>query len=135
MKHEEIGERIKRRRRELDISAAELADRLSMSRATVHRWENGEIRTIKIPVVVAIARELNVSATWLLGKSEDKDPIDMREAIDKYTNLNELFDDLQSFFRYTEDLNSHGRRLSESDRIALADGMELLARVVLDRYK
>jgi transcriptional regulator with XRE-family HTH domain len=135
LEHEEIGERIKRRRMELDISAAELASRLSMSKATVHRWENGEIKNIKIPVVVAIARELKVSATWLLGKSQDKNPIDMREAIDKYANLNELFDDLQSFFRYTEDLTSHGKRISESDRIALADGMGLLERVVLDRYR
>jgi transcriptional regulator with XRE-family HTH domain len=64
---------MKERRRELDISAATLAERLSLSKATIHRYENGDIQKVKLPVIEAIARELRVSALWLIGKSEIKE--------------------------------------------------------------
>lgn len=73
MKYKAIGDRIKARRTELDISAAELAEMLSMSKATIHRYENGDIRNVKLPVAEAIARELKVNVLWLLGKSDRKE--------------------------------------------------------------
>lgn len=86
MEYREIGERIKARRIELDISAATLAERLSLSKATIHRYENGDIRNIKLPVAESIARELRVNPLWLIGKSdkkEDGDSEDFLTMLDK----------------------------------------------------
>ena len=73
MTYEDIGKRIKTRRKELKISALELGDRVGLSKATIHRYENGDIKNIKMPVVEAMAQILKVNPLWLLGKSEVKD--------------------------------------------------------------
>lgn len=65
MGYEDIGLRIKERRTALDISAADLADRLSMSKATIHRYENGEIKKIKISL--SKCRAVTVRTALLLG--------------------------------------------------------------------
>lgn len=39
---EQVGEQIARRRRELDLSQAELANRIGVRPQTVSRWERGE---------------------------------------------------------------------------------------------
>ena len=70
MEYMEIGARMKKRRMELNVSAAALAERLSLSKATIHRYENGDIKNIKLPVVESIARELRVNPMWLIGKSD-----------------------------------------------------------------
>lgn len=106
-----------------------------MSKATVHRYESGEIQNIKMPVIFTIAKELNVSPSWLLGKVDDMKELDTREAFEKYQNLNLLFDDLQTFFKVVENLKSHGKTITKYDRLLLADGMNLLKRAMLDKYK
>ena len=70
MKNEEIGKRIQQRRKALNISVVDIATYTGLSKATIHRYENGEIRNIKLPVVETIAAILNVNPLWLIGKSE-----------------------------------------------------------------
>lgn len=67
-----IGQRIKERREQLNISALEIAEATGLSKATIHRYENGEIKKIKLPVIESIAQILKVNPAWLIGKSEDK---------------------------------------------------------------
>ena len=45
-----IGERIKKRRKELEMTADELADMIGKSRATVYRYENGDIEDMPITI-------------------------------------------------------------------------------------
>lgn len=73
MSYEETGKRIKARRKELKISAADLAARIGLSKATIHRYENGDIKNIKMPVLESMADILMVNPLWLIGKTEVKD--------------------------------------------------------------
>ena len=68
----EIGERIKRRRGELGMTQGDVANKVGVAISTVQRYEKGQIRKTKLPVVEAIARALDVSPSWLIGKSECK---------------------------------------------------------------
>ena len=70
MKNEEIGKRIQERRKALNISVVDIAAYTGLSKATIHRYENGEIQNIKLPVVETIATMLDVNPLWLIGKSE-----------------------------------------------------------------
>lgn len=135
MDHRDIASRLKSRRMELDISVADLASRLSMSKATIHRYESGEIKQIKMPVIASISNELKVDPAWLLGKTDNKELIDYESAIEKYSELSALFDDLVSFIGYRPNIKYCGNVLEERDREALADGLNLLRRVILDRYR
>lgn len=62
-----IGERIKNRRKDLGISVEELAKRLGKNRATVYRYENGEIENLPTTVLEPIAKALYTTPAYLLG--------------------------------------------------------------------
>lgn len=135
MQHECIGERIKERRQELGISAADLAERLHMSRATIFRYENGEIKTIKIPVVMSIAYELKVNPAWLLGKTSRKEPLSEITKDDNYVEFTKIFDDLINFMEYRKDVECHGVRMNEVDRYSVAMALRVLLTITETRYK
>lgn len=97
MSYEETGKRIKNRRKELSISAAVLAERIGLSKATIHRYENGDIKNIKMPVLEAMADVLKVNPLWLIGKSTIKDghaSYDICTALDNMIRDLMMFDDL-----------------------------------------
>ena len=101
MTYEETGKRIKARRKELKISAAELAERIGLSKATIHRYESGDIKNIKMPVLESMAEVLKVNPLWLIGKTEIKDG---NTHYDVCTALDNMLRDLLMF----EDMVCHG---------------------------
>ncbi|MBR5305975.1 MAG: helix-turn-helix transcriptional regulator [Oscillospiraceae bacterium] len=62
-----IGQRIKQKRTELKMSADELAKRLGKNRATVYRYENGDIENLPIDILEPIAKALNTTPAYLMG--------------------------------------------------------------------
>lgn len=68
-----LGSRIKARRKELDLTLQNIADEIGVAKSTIQRYENGNIETIKLPVVEAIARVLKVNPSYLLGKTDNKE--------------------------------------------------------------
>ena len=72
MDRQKLGARLKYARTELrDMSLQDVADLSNVARSTVQRYEAGKIQTIKLPVVEAFARALQVNPSWLIGKSDD----------------------------------------------------------------
>lgn len=61
----EIGERLRAYRLGLGLDVGELAARLGVSRATVYRYEDGEV--VKIETLARLSQVLNVSMPSLLG--------------------------------------------------------------------
>lgn len=69
-----VGERIKRRRVELGMSAEQLAGILGINKATIFRYENGVIEKMPITILEPIAEALKTTPAWLLGwYAEDTD--------------------------------------------------------------
>lgn len=130
MRHLEIGKRIKQRRLEMDISASELATRLSMSRATIHRYENGDIAKIKLPVIDSIARELNVNPAWLLGKS------DVKERDDYSRQRHDLRTIVGDFIEYMDNdgITCCDVVMSADDRQYVAFMLDAMLGVMVSRY-
>lgn len=70
------GERIKCRRKELSMSAEQLAEKVNLSPATIYRYEKGDIEKVPADILKKIARALNSSPAYLMGwESENKPPI------------------------------------------------------------
>lgn len=67
----EIGRRIKQRREELGMTQKELGEALWLNKSTIQRYENGIINKIKIPVLHAMAKQLNVDPQWLALKTDN----------------------------------------------------------------
>lgn len=66
----EIGSRIAQARKDKGLTAKELADKISVAASTITRYEKGSIAKIKLPVIEAIARALDVNPMWIIGKSD-----------------------------------------------------------------
>lgn len=126
MRNDEIGIRIRSRRSELDIPVADLAERLSMSRATLHRYENGEIRQIKLPVIESIARELRCNPAWLIGKSSRKEAVADVRGDRRYMELLVVLEDVTQHVISNDGITCNGRRMTERERKAVAAGLRAI---------
>ena len=71
---EQIGQRIRARRKVCGMTQTALGDAVGLNKSTIQRYESGKIDTIKLPVLAAIAQTLNVSAAWLTGQSPHAEP-------------------------------------------------------------
>lgn len=85
-----IGQRIKQRREELNMTQAELGAALWLNKSTIQRYETGKISKIKIPVIHAIAKHLNVDPNWLMGESNN-----MGEFVPRYEQFQKWEDEVQ----------------------------------------
>lgn len=68
------GERIRARRKEVGVSADELADKVGVSRSTIFRWENGFIEKMPGDKLVPIARALQTTVGYLMGWEDGQIP-------------------------------------------------------------
>lgn len=66
-----VGEKIKLRRKELKISADDLADAVGVSRSTIFRYEKGDIEKVGPEVLKKIADKLRISPAELMGWSDE----------------------------------------------------------------
>lgn len=62
-----IGDRIRARRQELGLSVEELANRLGKNRATIYRYENGNIKDMPTQVLEPLAAVLETTPAALMG--------------------------------------------------------------------
>lgn len=96
-----LAEKLKEARRQSGLSQEQLAEKLSVSRSAIAKWESGkgmpDVENLK-----AIAKLLNVSVDYLLNDGEAKDIIQIKEAI----NLDEY--------------EKHGKCRSKSDAVVVS---------------
>ncbi len=69
----EIYERIKKRRKEIGLSAEEVANALHVSRATIHRYESKDIEKLPTNIMEPLAKVLKCSVPYLMGWDETDD--------------------------------------------------------------
>lgn len=62
-----IGKRIKERRKELGMSADDLARQLGKDRSTIYRYEKGDIENMPLDILEPIAKVLNTTPQFLMG--------------------------------------------------------------------
>ncbi len=63
----DIGDRIKQRRIDLELTADDLAERVGKSRATIYRYENGDIENMPTTVLEPLADALYTTPAYLMG--------------------------------------------------------------------
>lgn len=66
-----VGERIKNRRIELNLSAEEVAAKIGKNRATVYRYEKNDIKDMPTNVLEELAKILETTPSYLMGWTED----------------------------------------------------------------
>lgn len=66
-----IGEKIKKLRIELGMTVEELAAKLEKNRATIYRYERGDIENMPLDVLVPLSKALNTTPGYLMGWEEN----------------------------------------------------------------
>lgn len=83
-----IGLRIKERRKELKMSADELAKRLGKDRSTIYRYEKGDIENLPLDILEPIAEALETNPASLMGwQLEKKSDEQVVESANKLADL------------------------------------------------
>lgn len=65
------NDRIKQRRKELDLDADFVAKELGISRATYYRYENKDIEKVPISALAPLAKILHTTPEYLMGWEDD----------------------------------------------------------------
>lgn len=65
-----IGDRIKRRRKHLGMSADALGEKLGKDRSTIYRYEKGDIENLPLDILEPIAEALGTTPQYLMGWEE-----------------------------------------------------------------
>lgn len=63
----DIGKKINKRRIELGLSIDELAEKIGKNRATIYRYENGNIEKLPSAIILPLANALKVTPAYLLN--------------------------------------------------------------------
>ena len=87
----QVGERVKERRTELNLTMPELGKRVGVNKSTIQRYEADGIDPKRTMIINGLAEALLTTPEWLTGLSEDKEygsrtlcARDMEEHIKKY---------------------------------------------------
>ncbi|MCB5384557.1 helix-turn-helix domain-containing protein [Blautia glucerasea] len=93
-KMQEIMNRMKTRREELNMSYQTLSEKVGISKSTLQRYETGYIKNMPVDKLEDIAKALNVSPSYLMGWDEPNEPTTLAAHFDgeEYTvdELNEI---------------------------------------------
>ncbi len=63
----DIKEKLKNRRKELNMTMLDVANKVGVSEATVSRWESGDIANMRRDKIVSLANALQVTPSFIMG--------------------------------------------------------------------
>ena len=86
------GERIRKRRKDLGISAEKLANMLNVSPSTIYRYENGYIEKCPSYILEPIAEFLFTTPAYLMGWDEAPAPASSEDLSEEALQIAHAFD-------------------------------------------
>lgn len=88
-----IGERIKGRRKEIGMSAEQIADKLGVSPATIYRYESNDIVNMRIDKLEPIAEALHTTPAYLMGWEDSEQKKSDSQNISLKSNISAVYAD------------------------------------------
>lgn len=85
---------LRKRRKELGLTLAEIADKMGVSEATVQRWESGNIKNIPQGRIPKLAELLCVTPAYLMGWEDEATQEPKKDSLDEKQKdeIRRLFD-------------------------------------------
>ena len=102
LNYKEIGLRIKQRRKALNLTQLQLAEKVDLTESSISRYEGGKISTMPTSTVNKICKVLNIEPAELLGITpENSFEYDLKEILKEVDNLpTEAKKELLDMFRH-----------------------------------
>lgn len=111
-----IGDRIKLRRNQLDKTLEEVGKMVGVTRATIQRYENGNIQNIPSDKIELLAKALKTTPAYLMGWEYEetiKQSAQEQKIIESFNKLNS--EGKEKAITYTQDLVDSGKYTPDQD--------------------
>jgi len=118
-----IGKIIKERRIKLNLSADYVADKIGKSRATLYRYENGDIEKMPIPILEPLAEVLKTTPAELMGFTDNMELNSIEQKLlSDFRSLNTQWQEyiLQTIDIVKDKYSSELKKSSNKEEITLA---------------
>lgn len=86
----EFKELVSTRRLQLKLTMEELGNKVGVSKATVQRWESGEITNVRRDKIAKLAQALEVTPAYLMGWEDTKNDLSISDRLNKYINEEDI---------------------------------------------
>lgn len=100
-KMQDIMERMKNRREELNMSYQTLSEKVGISKSTLQRYETGFIKNMPVDKLEDIANALNVSPAYLMGW-EVEEPTTIAAHFDGDEFTEDELDEIRQFAEFVK---------------------------------
>ena len=124
-----LSSKLELRRRQLNMTLLEVANKVGVTESTVQRWESGSIKTLRHERIVKLAEALDVTPSYLMGWDDEQSVnISAEQSPDEdrllslYRELNE--EGREKLIDYADDMVRSGK-YKKNNPICLADGQTL----------
>ena len=88
LNYKEIGEKIKSKRKSLNLTQLELAEKIGLTESSISRYESGKIATMPTSTVNKICGVLNIQPSELLGLTpENSFEYDLKDILSSVEDL------------------------------------------------
>lgn len=88
LNYKEIGEKIKSKRKSLNLTQLELAERIGLTESSISRYESGKIATMPTSTVNKICSVLGIAPSELLGLTpENSFEYDLKDILTSVDDL------------------------------------------------
>lgn len=130
-----IGERIKYYRKEIGMSAEDLANIIGVSPSTIYRYENNDISNMGIDKLQAVASALHTNAYVLMGWD-----VSSTQSTQSSPTILSVIEQLnaegqEKVLNYAKDLVSSGNyNSSSSDRLAIEKNADIEANKISEEF-
>lgn len=91
----EFKDLVNKRREQLGLTMEELGTKVGVSKATIQRWESGEIKNVRRDKIAKLANALETTPAYLMGWENESDNIE--------ENTDKNFTDPVEAFKYILD--------------------------------
>lgn len=115
LNYKEIGAKIRQKRKALNLTQLQLAEKVDLTESSISRYESGKIATMPTSTVNKICKVLNIEPAELLGITpETSFEYDLKEILKEVDNLPiEAKKELLNLFK--SQINMYRRLYDEKD--------------------
>ena len=115
LNYKEIGAKIRQKRKSLNLTQLQLAEKVELTESSISRYESGKIATMPTSTVNKICKVLNIEPADLLGITpETSFEYDLKEILKEVDNLPiEAKKELLTLFK--SQINMYRRLSNEKD--------------------
>ena len=129
-----VGNRIKQARLIRNMTLDEVADEVKVAKSTIQRYETAKIQSLKIPVLEAIAKVLDVNPVWIIGEDVPMERSKSEDA-ERFKVFAKDFNEERHERIISRDLTDSELELIEKHRFLDDSGREIVDFVIDKEYE